>query len=295
MNKNIIIVFGGAVVMALMVSVLVQMMLGGNDTAPSPEEPAKVEVLVAAKNLDRGHVLGDGDTRWQNWPQDSVFPGAIVREGQQKAGAALKGRLSRALASGEPVMKSSLLGREKGNIVSASLEPGMRAISIDVSAASMVSGFIGPGDYVDVLLTYRERLPQAASDPEVQSQLELKLDKLATETILQNVKVLAIDQQAERTGEEKAKVGRTVTVAVDAEQAERLVLAAEMGDLVLVLRAVGDDVVFERAWPVISDARLTQIDDEIHREIKKIQEDSGANPNIVRIYTGRNVQFVPAN
>ena len=293
MNKNVLIVLGGAVAVSLLVAVLVQVSLGKKEE-PTVQE-AKVEILVASADLGIGRELQDADVRWQEWPKSSVFPGAIIRTDGKKAEEILEGRLARDIAKGEPVMHSALLGQSKGNFVAASLQPGMRAVAIEVSASSMVGGFIGPGDVVDVILTYKQSIKtDKDEDPAVKTMVELNIDKMATETILQNLKVLAVDQMAERPAEEeKIKVGKTVTVAVTAQDAEKLFLASQLGELTLSLRGVGDDKLVEKTWPTISDARLTSVADEIFMEYEKMKKDSGINPNIVRIYNGNQTQVVP--
>lgn len=294
MNKNILIVFAGAVAIAVVVALLVQVTLGGKKKQAPVVQEAKVEILVAAKNLSIGHELTGADMRWQEWPKNSVFPGAVKRKDKQKPSEALEGRLARDISQGEPLMKTALLGQAKGNFVAASLEPGMRAIAFEVNASSMVGGFIGPGDFVDVILTYKESVSTDEEDPRVLNYLELNLEKYATETILQNIKILAIDQSTKRPeDDEKAKVGKTVTVAVGAQDAERLSLASELGDLKLVLRGVGDDKIIEKTWPTISDARLTTMDDEIYSGYNQIKKDAGVNPDIVRIYRGDQINVVP--
>jgi len=110
---------------------------------------------------------------------------------------------------------------------------------------------------------------------------------------LQNVKILAVDQSAERATDDKIKVGKTVTLALSAQDAERLTLAADMGDLNLVLRGVGDDATLERKWPTVSDARLTSIKEEVYEEMDRARKESGATSNTVRIYSGNSVQAVP--
>ena len=263
MNKNIMVVFGGAVAVALLVALLVQVSIGGKKQPTSVIREASVEILVAAKDLGIGHELQEGNLRWQEWPKKSLFSGAVERDDEQSADDAIEGRLARDVVSGEPVMESMLLAQTKGNFVAASLEPGMRALAIGVSASSMVGGFIGPGDYVDVILTYKESINTVDENPKVLEMIELNLDKLATETILQNIKVLAVDQMARRPEEEKIKVGKTITLAVSVRDAERLSLATELGDLTLALRGVGDDKIIGKSWPTISDARLTNMSDEI--------------------------------
>lgn len=292
MNKNILIVFAGAVLVAVLVAMLVQISLGGKKSERvSGEEP--VQILVAGSDLAIGRELKAGDMRWQEWPESGMFHGAIVREGEQKPEDVLTGRLARDVAKGEPMMRSALLGRVKGNMVAASLDAGMRAVAIEVSASSMVGGFIGPGDFVDVVLTYKATMRSDDKDPRIQKMIDLNLDKTATETILQNVKVLAIDQTAKRPEEDKIKVGKTVTLAVKPEDAERLLLAAEIGELTLALRGVGDDALVEKSWPTVSDQRLTSVTDEIYNEYEKIKKEDGENANIVRIYSGEQVTALP--
>lgn len=294
MNKNVLIVLGGAVVVAILVAVLVQAMLGGKQEQVIVEQP-KVSILVAAKDLRLGVELQEGDMEWQEWPENTVFSAAIRKKDDQKPLEALEGRLARGVAKGEPMVKSAMLAQSKGNFVAASLEAGMRAIAIDVDASSMVAGFVEPGDFVDIILTYKESIKSDDDDPRVQEMIEMNIDKLATETILQNVKILAVDQRAEPPqGEEKIKVGKTVTVAVSMQDAERLALASELGDLDLILRGVGDDKVVERDWQTISDARLTTMNDEIFTEYRKMKKDTSINPNIVRIYNGNTVQVISA-
>lgn len=297
MNKNILIVLGGAVAIALVVAVLVQVTLGGRKEPPQPVVvEKKTEVLVAAKDLKLGQELKEGDLKWAAWSEDSVFPGVIKRQGEQLATEALKGRIARSFKAGEPVVQGSLLS-EKGNIVAASLDLGMRAVSVNVSAASMVSGFVGPGDRVDILLTYRETIEAKDNDPAIEQMIELNLDKLATETILQNVKVLAVDQTARRPDEEQAKLGQTVTLAVSLQDAERLSLAQQLGTLTLTLRGPEDDRIVENFWPAVSDARLTRINDEILEEYRRLkfgsfEKPTGIKDQNMRIYKGASVEVV---
>ena len=320
MNKNVLIVLGGAVLVAVLVAFLVQISLGGKKATQedkvivlvaflvqislggkknAPED--KVMVLVASKNLGIGTELKDDSVRWQEWPKTSVFPGAIIRTEKDKdkdkeAGEMLEGRLARDIASGEPVMKNALLGAAKGNFVAASLDAGMRAVAIEVSASSMVGGFIGPGDYVDVILTYKSTINADGDDSQqIKNMIEMNLQKMATETILQNVKILAVDQTAKRPEEEeKIKVGKTATLAVSAHDAEKLALAQDMGTLTLALRSVGDSTIVKKEWLTTSDARLINVDNEIFTEYRKMQNGSGVNSNIVRIYNGPALQNAPA-
>ncbi len=296
MNKNVVIVLIGAVVVAVLMAVLVQMMLGGQqEEVVAVQEEPKSEILIAAKDLRIGRELEEGDLKWQIWPKNNLFAGAVVRKEDQTPVEALEGRLRRDIAEGEPVMASYLLGQSKGNLVAASLEPGQRAVSIDVSATTMVAGFVAPGDFVDVVLTYQHSI-DVSGNPLLEELVRQSLNRTAVETILENVKVLAIDQSAQRAAEDESiKVGKTVTLALSMEEAEKIILADQMGSLTLVLRGVGDEAPINRQWPVTSDARLTTADDEIMARYEKLKNESGIQSDNVRIYSGGAVQVVPSN
>lgn len=282
---------------AVLVVALMQLMMSGNNNVPAPvtEEP-RVELLVASKDLKTGGEIKSGDVRWQKWPKSSVFPGAIIRKDDAKAidSIAKESRLARDVADGEPLLLSALIGEAKGNFIAATLTAGNRAVSIGVSATSMVGGFVAAGDYVDILMTYKDSIKTDDDDPRVETMVDRNLKKYATETILQNIRVLAVDQKSSRPEDGKVKVGKTITLDVSLEDSEKLALAEKLGDLTLVLRGIGDDTVVEKNWPTITDSRLITIDDEISTEYKKLKGDTGINPRNVRIYNGGSVQSVPA-
>jgi len=284
MNKNIVVVLGGAILAAVLVAMLVQVTLGGKKGAVS----SGVEILVAAKELRKGTELSKGDLAWKKWPQDAVFKGALVRTKGKKASEVLKGRLDRSFSEGEALVRSAVFSG-KGNVVVARLDPGERAVSIKVNAAAMVAGFLAPGSYVDVILTYKKRVVIGDDSPVVDELVSRNIDKIASETILENVRVLAIDQKAERGTEDKVKVGKTVTLAVPIRDAEKLALAAEMGDITLAMRGVGDEARNEAA-PAVTDARLSTIDDEIFAEYELLKAKSDMSSADIKIYNGSEVE-----
>lgn len=295
MKKSIFIVFGGAVFVAFVAAFAVQLSLGSTQKEPIKiEREARVNVLVAAKDLNIGQELVDSSLHWQSWPKATVFNGAIIQKSNEKPLDVLSGRLRRDVAQGEPVLKSSLVGQSKGNFVAASLLPGMRAVAIRVSAESMVGGFLEPGDNVDVILTYKESIrTESDEDPRIKKLIELNLDKFAAETILENVNVLAIDQKAQRPDEGKVKVGKTVTLAVKAREAEKLALAGQLGDLTLSLRGIGDDKKADANLPTITDARLTSIGDELFQKSKDIIQSEGmGSKNTLKIFNGAQMQAI---
>jgi pilus assembly protein CpaB len=275
MNKNLIIVLVGGFVVALLVAMIVQASFGS-------KKQEMVEIIVATKNLSSGADIKPEDVKWKSVPKDSVFEGAILREDKKKAHAMAKGRLRRDVAANEPLLRSALAAAGKGNILAATMEKGMRAIAIKVSADTMVGGFINPGDRVDVILTHQIKLSGAEQD-----QVEGTISRHATETVLENVKILAVDQVA-RKEDDKAKVGRTVTIEVDQTGAEKIALANEMGDLSLALRAVGDSSVASKKDRVTTDVQVSAILQEINR----MKKHSGSNPDIVRVYSGDTIENI---
>ena len=277
MNKNVLIVLAGGFVIAILVAVLVQASLGGKKSA---DTGPKTMVLVATKNLPLGKELAEGDLKWQAWPGEA-FAGAVVRkEKDMKAQDALKGRLIQKVSANQPVLNSYVFKEGRGNVVAATLEKGMRAVAIPVKAAAMVGGFINPGDYVDVILTYRVDIP-GGENADTQSYLQSH----ASETILKNVKVLAVDQEASRE-EDKAKIAKTVTIAVDPKGAEKVALAAEMGDLRLSLRGIGDDV--------DNNEMALTTDVEVSRAMQNISriKNGGTSGGPVRVYNGATVEEI---
>lgn len=275
MNKNVLIVLAGGFLIALLVAIIVQASFGS-------KSEGTLEVLVAAKSLTTGAAVNDDNFKWQAWPKDSVFEGAIVRDKNQKVADAAKGRLRRDMNANEPLVPAALTSAGKGNVLAASMEPGMRAVAIKVSAQSMVGGFISPGDRVDVIVTFQVRLSGAESEA-----AEGTVSRHASETVLENVRVMAIDQVAKKE-DDKAKVGRTVTLEVDAKGAEKLSLASEMGELSLALRALGDVTDKDKKKESTTDVEISSV----LQEISANKKNSSANAGIVRIYSGDTVENV---
>jgi pilus assembly protein CpaB len=178
----------------------------------SPATPAQ-KVLVARAVIHTGHFVKPDDLRWQAWPAGDLAPGYVV-EGKRQlkdfVGAVARGPLG----AGEPVTETKLVLAGTRGFMSAVLQPGMRAVSVPVTATSAVSGFIYAGDRVDVLLTHVLSSPQGQHD--------------VTETILRNARA------------DKPDVAKTATLELTPKQSEIVTLAVKMGDLSLVLRSLQD-------------------------------------------------------
>ncbi len=188
-------------------------------------------VLVASKDIVLGSRLKDGDLTWQPWPEDAVNDGFITKTARPEAAAELNGRIARAqVYAGEPIREQRLVQTDRG-FMSAMLSKGMRAVAITVEAVTTAGGFILPDDRVDVILSRSSRRNNSTAQ---------------SETILENVRVLAIDTTTAGEKDKKAlPPNRTATVELTPKQAEIIVQASQAGTLSLVLRSAEDAVAGE--------------------------------------------------
>lgn len=275
-------IMGGALVVAIVVALFVQSKLAPKSSA---EVSDKNQVLVATKKLMTGETLKQEDVRWQPWPDTAMFKG-VIRKSDEPDTAKLDvydAPLRRNIESGEPVTKQALIPDVKGgnNFLAASIGPGMRALAISVKANTTAGGFVAPGDHVDVILSYST---QISGDDKTYA--ENFANRYASQTILSNVRVLAVDQSA-KDEDREAKVSKTVTLEVSEKQAEVLSLADRMGQITLALRRIGDNSVSVVKTPVTTDATTSNVLRRL-REMKQ-KADSG----YVRLYSGTTVQNVP--
>lgn len=287
MNKNILIVLAGGFLVAILVAVLLQAVLGGKE---KEVDTNRIQILVAAKNLEVGHELKTGDLKWQVWPEDTVFGGAIIRDGEQLPLDAVNGKLLRSLVESQPLHMTLVSEEDRGNFLSANISKGMRAVSISMRSYRIAERMVRPGDYIDVMVTYRVRV-NARKNPEAQSVVS----RYATETILEKVRILAVDtndtkavdEEEGEDGKKKKKRGgkkATLTLEVTPEGAEKIVLADRMGDIGVSLRSIGDEN------NVGTD--LTTTDIGLSRVMTKLSNmrGTGAGSAKVRIYNGDQLQ-----
>lgn len=297
MNKNVLIAFGGAVLIAVLVAVMMSAVLkGGKKEKKVAEEAPRVQILVAAQNLGIGQLLTAENVKWKSWPADAVFPGTITRAKDQKLSDAAKGRTIRTIALDEPVLQTAIVS-DDGGFLAASLTQKMRAVAVRTKANTMAGGFINPGDYVDVILTYTARMRVSSNDDQMRAEMQrvvnINLERYASEIILRNVKVLGIDQRAAKDEKAAAKVAKTVTLEVDERGAEILALANRMGEIYLALRPLGDDDVTDDGLPTVTDARTISINKELLAELGRVEDEAGMRRGSVRVYSGGDVVNLP--
>ncbi len=196
-------------------------------TAAQPQIKLQ-DVLVATENLGVGTEM-QGQMRWQAWPVDAIADGYIKRSDRPKAEEELKGSTVRLrIFTGEPIREAKLIGKGQ-SFMSAQLPAGMRAVATQIATDTSAGGFILPDDYVDVIMVQEIEIPQQPK-------------QYVTETVLRNIRVLAIDQtiQEDENGE-KTKIGSTATLELTPEQAEIITVAHQMAArLSLALRSVQD-------------------------------------------------------
>jgi len=187
------------------------------------------EVLVANKDIALGTKLDASMVHWQKWPEEVVTGSYIVKSGNKSASEIVGGSIVRsAFFEGEPIRDGKLIKSDSG-YMSAMLPSGQRAIATSISTDTSAGGFILPNDRVDVIMTRREKTDTG--------------ETFVTETILQNVRVLAIDQTVEEKDGESVVVGSTATLQLDPKQTEILTVAQQMADrLTLSLRSLEDTV-----------------------------------------------------
>jgi pilus assembly protein CpaB len=198
--------------------------------APNKPAVALQDVLTLTADVPMGEALG-GNLKWQQWPSDAVNANFITKLSDSDALEKLKGSVARMpMNSGEAVRRSKLIG-EGQSFMSSILPSGTRAVATSIAADTSAGGFILPNDFVDVIMTRRNGDAAAGAG-----------SPFTTETILKNIRVLAIDQtiQVDEEGK-KTRVGQTATLELTPKQAEIITVAQQMADrLTLALRPITD-------------------------------------------------------
>tara|TARA_X000001316_G_scaffold12158_1_gene5879 strand:+ start:2395 stop:3237 length:843 start_codon:yes stop_codon:yes gene_type:complete len=242
-----LIILIGAAIAAIAAAFLVRNLVDATpsqavqSTVVETVEVSETKVLVAARDLMIGDVVTVDDLEWADWPEDNVVEGYLTEESSPEAIEEWAGTVVRIpMFELEPILTKKLVAKGDTGTMAALVKPGMRAISVEISTESASGGFILPNDYVDVIMTYQMTFVGPDGAPAEQT---------TSETILQNVRVLAIDQIHTKDSETEGpyQVGNTATLEVNNKEAELIALAERKGRLTLSLRPwsdVGDT--FER-------------------------------------------------
>ena len=229
MSMRVIVLVGVAVLLAGGSMLMMKNMMGQPEksiAAPAPKPSHQTFVLVAARNLPTGTLVNERDLRWQAWPDEALADSYLVK-GEYDSKDLHGGVVRDGIAEGQPIARVRVIKSGERGFLAAVLQPGFRAKSIKIGAASGVAGFVHPGDRVDIILSPTIRTPD-------------KKRRRASETVLENVRILAIDQ---RTNDQdgKPKVSKTITLELTPKQVELMTVAQSLGSLSLSLRSLAED------------------------------------------------------
>jgi pilus assembly protein CpaB len=222
-------------IVALAAGGLAAMLAGRSGSTPPPPvaqpQIETVEILIAKNDIAMGQAVTEKEIQWQIWPATAASPSFVRRRDRPNAITELSGSIARTpFVIGEPIREAKLIKGNGSGFMAAILPSGMRAISTEISPETGAGGFILPNDHVDVILSRRDKEAERATGIEVHT----------SETILSNVRVLAIDQTVEEKNGQRVVVGKTATLELSPRQAESLALSRQLGTLTLALRSIAD-------------------------------------------------------
>jgi pilus assembly protein CpaB len=205
-----------ALVLGLITSGAVYFMMDNMQGEPVAKKT--VSVVVATKDIQPRMTIEEGLVKVKQMPKEMVHPQAINSLSEVKGNLVLK-----KIIAGEQILKPRLLN-EKGDSpgLAFNLEPSQRAVTVAVNEVIGVAGFLTPGDHVDVVGVFTSNSG----------------DEAIAKTVLQNIKVLAVAQDMVNGKDQEPKVTKSVTLAADLKDAEKLILADARGDIRLALRSV---------------------------------------------------------
>ncbi len=197
--------------------------------APTPAPPVQIAMLVAARDVRAGSLLVPEDLAAKQIPPDALPPGA-TRDSTEARSALLGAMVRRTLQAGQPILADGVLSPGDRGFLAAVLAPGTRAVTVGVDSVSGTAGLIWPGDRVDLILTET-----------IDEQGQPLPHRIAGETVLTDVRVIAVDQNLVQGGQASAGLhaeqNRTITLEVTPGDAERVAVSTRLGRLALVVRS----------------------------------------------------------
>lgn len=235
MDVKKILLLVGALLIAAVTAVMAKNMFSG---ASSPQAQAAAvqagpEVLVATRTLPVGTIIDAEAFRYQPWPQGLVQPAYFIRgEGGAEPQTLMGTVVRNEITAGQPLTSGSIVRPGERGFLAAALGPGMRAVTVAVSATSGVAGFVFPGDRVDLVLT--QEVEGGGDGAPLR----------ASETIIRNIRVLAVDQRLnarDEAGNQVAQTVATVTFEATPRIAEKIAVSQTIGQLSLSLRSLADN------------------------------------------------------
>jgi len=235
----IVLALGTAAIAAFLVS----QFLASQTPAPTTTavQTGTQNVLVAARDIAPGTVLSPDDIRWEPWPDTLIDERFIVQPaqvenqapGQDPQQEFLDRIAKRSIMAGEPMSREMVIKQGDSGVTAANLAKGMRAVTINVTPPQGVAGLILPNDHVDILMSISVR--------DIVGIIGWKdvVLKYSAETVMKDIRVIAINQKLSHDPKEGvAEPGNLVTIEITPEQAERLLIAQQLGTLSLALRSL---------------------------------------------------------
>jgi pilus assembly protein CpaB len=225
-RASTIVMIGFAVVFGLLAVFIAQAWLNNQASMQAKNFEANKKsvamqtVVVAKQPLRFGTELTASMLQEEPWPVASMPAGAFTKISDVLHGG--RRVVLTAIEPNEPVLSLKITGPGERATLSALVKPGMKAVTIRVNDVEGVGGFVLPGDRVDVVLTR-----------------QIEKGSASTEVVLQNTRVLAVDQSADERAA-KAAVAKSVTLEVSTVEAQKVWLASSVGNLSLLLRKAGD-------------------------------------------------------
>lgn len=220
-NRRSFIFLGLAVLFGVGAALAARSYIAEQSAMPEPSAPELAVVVTAARDVPAGRALVPDDLTAAEWPRE-LRPEGAAGDPEQLIGRVV----SRRVVRGEPLLAGALLPAGSAAGLPALISEEHRAVSVKVDAVVGVAGFVQPGAKVDVLATFRNTEEGNFSN-----------------VILQDIKVLAVDQTIDRARDGEPKIVNVATLEVDTKEAERLIHAAHEGRLQLALRGPGDSEV----------------------------------------------------
>ena len=222
LTRQSVIALGAAILLGLVAVFFANSYFTGRERSAALGGTTKV--AVAAMPMAYGVDITADKVRFVDYPNSAIPPGSFTNAAQLLPAGKKRVALM-PIGVNEPILASKISGQGQGASIAALLPAGMRAASVRINDVSGVAGFVQPNDPVDVLVT--RQVPGTDRNTQV------------TDVLLQNVRVIAIDQMA-RNPDGSPKVAKTATLEVTPLDAQKLALAQEVGNLSLVLRKPGE-------------------------------------------------------
>lgn len=200
---------------------------------PPAQKPSKM-VLVAHGDLHAGQFVRPENLHWQAWPDDGIAPTYIV-SGQHQLEDYVGAIVRNGIGDGEPITDARVVRPGDRGFLAAVLRPGYRAVTVALTPSEALAGLVFPGDHVDLIATLALTDPSAKDDAGGSPT-----QHHASETVLTDLRVLALDQRADDQSKQPA-VAKTATLEVTPKQAEVIAVVGEIGKLSLSLRSLEQD------------------------------------------------------